>query len=69
MTDIVERLRADAVKWGWATHTVTGPRMEKLETEAADEIERLRVGVKEAADEIERLQLQIHEMQGRQPRL
>jgi hypothetical protein len=62
MTDIVERLRTDAAAWGWATHTVTGPRVEKLETEAADEIERLRAGAKEAAAEIERLQLELWEI-------
>jgi hypothetical protein len=34
--------------------------------EMADEIERLRVGIKEAAEEIERLQLQLHDIQSRQ---
>jgi hypothetical protein len=42
MRDIVERLRQDAVSWAGATHTVVGPRIDALEREAADEIERLR---------------------------
>ena len=44
--DLVHRLRQDAQGWLEASHTVTGPFIAALESDAADEIERLRAELK-----------------------
>lgn len=46
MNDIVDRLRRDALAWGGAVHTVSGPRVSDLENEAADEIEHMRTAIR-----------------------